>query len=565
MNKFYFMFITFFRRYILSNNLVIIAFLTFLWLLCTGYSCIRSDCHYYYLPIIKHFTNPSLYSNDLFVTSTYNMPFLFYKLIAIASKYVDLQILLFLVLVFSNFILLTSTFYLSNFLFKNRKVAFLSSYLMMFLQYGTLAFTYPQQVVHAMTFVTPMLFLCIILYLKNNTLLSFFLAGVLFNIHPISSLLLLIIFIFDLLIIKKGPASIILLISLFIFPAIPTLKQIYDTTILSSPAVNNMDWLRIVSIRSPHHLFPLQWNINVISAFILFLILFLISFFSKKNLRYSKSIRNFFLSLIMLSALGFIFSEIFPVTVFIQLTLFRSSVYFKFLAIPFIAKFLYDKSANNFPLRIIIGTLVLLSFIYPYFALDIFLIPIFFAMLIPSKWLLKHAFFISTASVFLITISLITTSPASIINNIDIYGKLDGQRSSRTIALKIKEIIPLSATLIIPPYENGLQTDSERSTVGNWKTGGLSIWNIPYSTKWWERMDILSGGKLRYCNSYDTCLTALKIGYDSLTEAQLLNIALKYQAYYIVTHNNKLNLPILTKNSDYTVYYVENLLIKEKI
>lgn len=508
--------------------LLILLLINFLWLLMNGYSCIRSDCHYYYLPIIKHLANPALYPNDPFLIHASIMPSVFYGLIALGSRYINIQYLMLFLLFISDFTLLYAVFKLSQFLFRNLTISFISVFLMILMPFGTLAYSYPQQVVHAMTFTTPFLLLSLVFYLENKKILSFLLAGIMFNFHPVSSLLLLSLLGMDLLFsFRKQLPNIFWYLLAFAIPAVPTFIQLLSTQLafLVKDSASS-SWLKIVTIRSPHHLFPFLWKASDILSFLIFLLFFLLTSRHIILKKKYQSVLRFFLAILLLCFLGIIFSEIIPLRPLIQLTPFRATVFFKFLALPFIARFLYYAASDlqkifslNLPLTKGLPT-ILLSF-----------------MILNIYSDFRHKNF----------------------PRIDFSGNLDIDRSGRNIALLVKKLTPSTAIIITPPYETGFRTDSERTIVGDWKSGGLSIWDVPYSIKWWSRMDDLSGGKLEKCSSYENCFSALKEGYDALSEDKLIELVKKYQASFFVSHNHSLNFPILAQNMDYVVYDLRNI------
>lgn len=495
-----------------------LLFLNSLWLLRDGYNCVRSDCHYYYLPIIQYFQKGIL-ANDIFIQFSTNKPFLFYQLVAIISRFLNLNLILFGIVFLSNFLYLYSLYKLSMLLFKNEIVAYLSVFLGMYVTSGTLAYDYPQFVAHAMTFMTPLLFLCIWLFFEGKTYLSFLLAGILTNFHPVSGVLTG--FLLGLLFLSnKNNLSLqkmSISLGLFLFPTLPIIINVYQTQIQNLDPTTVISWLAIVQIRSPHHLFPSLWPLTDYFIFGTYWFVVLVGFY--KAFHYLKKEHcNYYIFSIIGTLLFLTFAtvliEVFPIKPIIQLTPFRILVFLKYLSLPLIAYLIYSY---------IIGNKIFQT---------------------------KVLQFLTFLLIIQVLTSLFRNDPA----HLDIFGKTDLAGSKRQISRWISKNTPVSAVLITPPYETGFRTDTQRAIVGDWKSGGLAIWDIEYAQLWWQRITDLSNNQLIKCLDYAQCLENLQAGYESLNEMEIKNLSQKYAAEFFVSHNLKLTFPIVYQNKDYAVY-----------
>ena len=507
-------------RSILKSPELIILFLNFLWILRDGYNCIRSDCHYYYLPIIQFFQK-GIFANDIFIQFSTNKPFLFYQIVAIISRFLDLHLVLFGIVFLANFLYLYSLYRLAQLLFENETVSYLTVFLAMYVAAGTLAYDYPQLVAHAMTFVSPLLFLSLWLFFSEKIFYSFLLTGVLTNLHPVSGVLT--VFLLGLLYLSNRNnitfKTILLSSSMFLLAIFPTIINVFQTQFQNTDPTAISGWLAIVRLRSPHHLFPSLWPITdylIFGVYWLVVLLGLNTAFYKLK----KEQRNFYIYTIIGTLLFLILTtlliEIFKIKPVIQLTPFRILVFLKYLSLPLIAYLIYSYLIRS--------------------------------KIFQNKVLLYLTFLL----IIQVLTALLRNDPA----HIDVLGKTDLGNSKRQIAIWISKNTLPSSVLITPPYETGFRTDTQRAIVGDWKSGGLAIWDAEYAKLWWQRMTELSNGKLEKCSDYSQCLEDLRIGYNSLTDKEISNLSQKFAAGFFISHNLKLPFQIIYQNKDYAVYEV---------
>ena len=106
--------------------------------------------------------------------------------------------------------------------------------------------------------------------------------------------------------------------------------------------------------------------------------------------------------------------------------------------------------------------------------------------------------------------------------------------------------------VITPPDKTGFRVWSHRSPVVEWKDGALGVFSEKYVQEWENRIKDLHMNIQEDSNRID------KI-YDQLTESDLISIAQKYDAKYIIVRSPRpLSYPLLYQNSRYLLYHLTN-------
>lgn len=121
-------------------------------------------------------------------------------------------------------------------------------------------------------------------------------------------------------------------------PMIYTLLVSSGSGVLSRP---DPEWIKVLRLRSPHHIFPLSWSAFTYVKFLLFLFPGIVGMLaSKRDGRSSpllaKKIPGLIISIFLVCMAGFVFVELYPITFFLKAQLFRSSNIILLLFIPFI-------------------------------------------------------------------------------------------------------------------------------------------------------------------------------------------------------------------------------------
>ena len=97
---------------------------------------------------------------------------------------------------------------------------------------------------------------------------------------------------------------------------------------------------------------------------------------------------------------------------------------------------------------------------------------------------------------------------------------------------KVKDVTPVDAVVITPPYTGGIQVVAQRAEVVNWKCNPLVEVEL---IEWKKRLNDLAGGRDLRCSGWPDCASALAQGYERLKAADFRQLAGKYRAQYVVT------------------------------
>jgi uncharacterized protein DUF6798 len=105
----------------------------------------------------------------------------------------------------------------------------------------------------------------------------------------------------------------------------------------------------------------------------------------------------------------------------------------------------------------------------------------------------------------------------------------------------VRENTPRSAVVLTPPKEAGFRVFSERTVVGEWKDGTQQYFDDAFVGEWAARME------------------ALGDGYSSLSDEQLLALAARYGASYIVLPRlpPRRGLRLVHRNPSWAVYLAQ--------
>jgi len=564
--------------------------------------------HSIQIPFMKAYDNPSLYPNDLLLTQIPYYYTFFYYILALFIKYIEIETLFFVTFFISRFLMYFAIFILASHLFESEKTAYIST-LLFFLPQPMLACGLFDSYMLARGFVFPFLLFSILLFLKQKYVYAFLLTGIMFNLHGMSASLVLFMFMFYFLLNFKRVDKIDMLksISVFLLCAFPLLLWRFQMPSCSI-FYADPEWVNILRIRVPHHIFPLSWSIQRWFGFLLISVLMISSFKYKPRLRNHKTILTFSLAILIMCMLGIIFTELVPLAIVINVQLLRSTRFFTIFAIIYISNYLIALSDGDLTQKLI-STGIFTSL---FLGISKF-VGLFFLLLISlrvkeklprvRKLIIALSFigFVSVAliSIFpdivsfpslskILSVELITFGEFILIfiflfslalgrlkdlfepqalRKIVVFGFITILllmsatnvyiRSTRDqglqedwvdVQLWCKNNTPKDSFFIVPPYFMGFRVYSERSILGDWKDGGVSNFNPAFAIKWWERMRDLGYTQENY-KKYG------KKEYNSLTEFEFEKLAKKYNATHVIVEKPKeLNFTLSYENGYFRIY-----------
>jgi len=119
------------------------------------------------------------------------------------------------------------------------------------------------------------------------------------------------------------------------------------------------------------------------------------------------------------------------------------------------------------------------------------------------------------------------------------------------------------AVVLVPPYVSGgdfgseFRVEAQRSVVVTYAEGGEVGFNQQFAGAWFERMSALTNKTFSVLDPFENTRDSMKRGFDSLTDAQLSELAQHYRASYVLLEAPRhLEMPVSFRNSTFTLYRV---------
>ena len=113
----------------------------------------------------------------------------------------------------------------------------------------------------------------------------------------------------------------------------------------------------------------------------------------------------------------------------------------------------------------------------------------------------------------------------------------------------------IDSVFITPIYKEGFRIYSQRSIVFENKDGGPVMYDVEYAFKWWERINDFGYNNLKINLGMKNDLKRI---YGKLNTEDMIKLAKKYDAEYIVTENEHiLNLKKSYQNKHFKVFSIK--------
>lgn len=409
---------------------------------------------------------------------------------------VDIPIVFFGGYCVSIFLIFLGVYLFSRLLFDRREIAFLS---LLFLLFSPRAFAGARALDYMFLTrgaVLPILLISIHLFVSKKYCLSFICLGIGFLIHPMTSiyvaLMLTVASVIELkkIGVKKFLFSFVLLI-LFSSPMI-IWKLLYSPPSLSF-FYADPEWVRLLRLRSSHHLFPFSWRWEFFLKAGLLVALFFLALKYKPSEDYHRVVKHFVFAIFGMSVAGTIFSEIVPVAFVLNLQLLRSFVFFVYFVMVYFSNLVFKEieSGRGIVTPVALVVLGVAAFYggetyYGHFcAVAIGVVVVLgFYLIVRSKFGVSLPCFVFCLLVVVLVWSgygYIVRENSFSIHNAQERSWLDVQRWA-------KSNTNVGDVFIVPPYTEGFRVESERGIYGDWKDGTLMNFNPDFGREWFRRM-----------------------------------------------------------------------------
>lgn len=578
------------------------------------------DC--YYIPFILKAADPSLFANDLFVNSQSTFNSYYFVLVGWLSRYMDLGVLFAVLHGLIVYAAGLSFFALSMTLFKEKRAAYLSVFLLLIpksavsLALAGINIGFPEP----SAFVAPFLLLAILLFFKGAYRTASLLCGAMFYFQGMAALIVSVLFCFYFAArIRKLPPGIVAVSVLFLaLPVLPLAWKMLSAGFFEFSAPGGVArWLEILRLRSWFHLFPFSWGISDWFNYSgWFLWAFIVYRYAKPSPKQEMAI-DFIKAIFLLCAFSTVFTEFFPVPAVIKLVFWRSTIFFLFLLVIYIGHYLAEFQTRStaaallaacsvaaifFGLYKLIVCLALLhlaletragKYAARLFAgaglagLSVFLLGTLLQPESGLPLLQKLALFTDIGLKNLVIFSLLAFSAFScfrfleagrsrsaiaalafIAFSVVAVGRLWVEKDAaaekalngdwRAAQLWARENTAPGAVFITPAYLEGFRVYSRRSVVMELKDGAPALYSVPFAFKWWERLEDF-GYK---GGGEDGALgVEMKRLYGNYSENDIKNLSGKYKAsYFVAETGSRYKFRELYKNGHFSIYSTEGAL-----
>ncbi len=513
------------------------------------------------VPFLKSYIDGTLYPNDFLLAELPYFYTYFWPTLGLMIRYFELSIpiVFFVGYVASLYATFTFTYLIAIELFKSRTVAYLAMFFLLF-SVPTVGDTNTlESLFLTRTVVLPVLLFAIYAYLKERYYLSYFLQGVAFIIHPLSTVYVCaILFAASIGTIKHiGVGRLMLGLGILLMCASPVLiwKALYP-----APSLHLFEadprWLDLLRLRSAHHVFPFEWPLLHFVQAALFLVGFYFTWKHKPtNTRQHTVVVWGTICVVALALAGVIFTEIYPLSVAIQFQFFRSFPFIAYIAFIYYAHYFVKELASS-------KNWAMLAFV-----------TVCFAGLFIGEHIAKSA-----SAIFFILISLPVIyyfmyrqgrKEYAIIGLVAVLGifaaggyfmrggfSINNAHKSTWLNVQYwaRENTKKHDAFIVPPHLEGFRVESERTIYGDWKDGTQMFFNPSFGFEWIRRME-----KLGYTAGVD-----LVKSYENLNEAQFISVAQEAQyknnTVYMIMMKDRapLNFPVSYENEEFVVYKVSS-------
>lgn len=511
-----------------------------------------------HIPFLKAFADPSLYPNDPFVAMRHEHYSYFWLLFVPFYQMGILEPVLFITHIMATFFTFWMIYDLCEILFKNPMSSL----------FGTLAFVFPHLSFAGFpliefsllnrTFVMPFLLLAINLYLRGIRARSFFMLGILYNLHVLSVHFVLALFALDFVLEYKkvGWKKIINCLVVFVIAALPVLLwklQDSGTEIHLEP-----DWFNLISRTMMMHLFFITGNyytligsMSALSAYGLFLY----AYHAGAPRPHDHTVMIFMLATALVILVQVIVAAWLPISIILQLQIIRIGIIAVVFGYLYFADFLARKWQDGGLLKP--GDKVL--------TVSFFLSTLTFNTLIiifTRKWWAATPGRIKATGLTLAIAFVISLGAAIQIGmwdpGLNIYGR---QTPWRDVQEWARDNTPKDAIFITPMTKWWLneaewRVFSERQNISSLSEILEAAFEPEYMRHWQPRFEALAPGALaRFRGDYPENRKIVDELYNNLSTESLKETACKYGASYLVVQKPvSHNLPELYENSEYRIY-----------
>ncbi len=523
--------------------------------------------HWSTLPILNYYVNPDLYPTDYFqAVRPYYYTVLWWGLAGIStSTGIGVPILMFVgqcAAVLASFV---GLYYVAMVLFEDRRTALVALLLFLLATKGPLAGGCTLEgIFTTRSAALPFLLFAMGLFLKQKYVASYLLQGVAFLIHPLTAFYLIFLLGFGLLAAWRevGIRKMILCGGVLLAVSSPILiwKAMYSPDSLHAfhaPA----EWMRVHRLRSGPAVFPSMWPLDDYFRTALLGLVFVVGWKHRPVGHRHRTLVAATVGILVLFALGAVFSEVKPAPLLMQLQLLRSSLFLMLFAILYFAHLFVTELRRP-------------GSVYDKMLVAFASVGVLYGGMAGSWQIAALGFLVMAVALVLghgIGERPLQSGPLAVgtlglagVLSLGAFVQRGGlppiQDASEAAWLDVQEWArdhtDLADVFIVPPHLSGFRNQSQRGIYGSWKDGTMGFWDADFALEWLRRMEMLDVAKTK--RSYRAKIEA----YLALREADFQRVAADVAdqpggVYLVVTsRHDRLRFSQVYENERYCVYRI---------
>lgn len=544
------------RSYIYRHGLF---FLTTLFVICAyGYYFGTFD-QASHIPFLKKSIDPSLFFHDHFFDLRNSHYSYFWLLFIPFYKAGILEISMFIVHILATYLTFWALWNLGKTLFKNALTSVLVIVSSALPHIGFSGFPLFEFSMLNRTVALPFEIIAINYYLKKNYFVSFFLLGILYNLHALSIHFIVAMIAVDAILSFKSQRGkflgVLKAVPIFIICALPVLIWKTGHTGASLTFNSNTEWYSILNNALFYHLFnfvsisvPIVTLLAVggVSAVVIF-------FYTNKECKgdIHTTIKHFIYASLLILLSQFIATYFYPSTVIIQSQVMRIGIFISLFAYLYLAHYVSLWIHRSSLVFVFLATTLVFSFSPLFSLISLFLIK---RITSTKKMIIGSLVYIGVFLYILVSLLLLNLARP----RISIWPE---KTPFYDVQLWAKNNTPKDAIFITPPskwwlYDVEWRVISERSTVSTLSELLEAAFDPSYIHYWKPRFeDIAPRALVQFKGDYLVNFKIANNAFYTNTSERFLYLAKKYNASYLVVEKKyEYNLPIVYKNEAYSVY-----------
>lgn len=515
-----------------------------------------------HIPFLKKNADPLLFPNDRFFDLR-NEHFSYFWLFFIPLyKLHILEISMFFIYFITTYLTFWSIWNLAITLFKKPLSSLLCLLALSFPHFGFSAFPLFEFSLLNRTFTLPFELIALNWFLQKKYIRSFFLLGLLYNLHVISVNFFLAMMLFDMFmrVGQNGIKRIFISLAVFLMGAFPVLLWKIKSGQTSS-FTPQWKWFKLLDNAFFNHLFhfftfsnPYTLPLTLGGIASLYLLLN-ISKKYKNDLHLS--IFHFTVAGIGVLLIQAAATNIYPISLIIQFQIMRVGVVlmlFSYLYLSdFVAQLIVEDKNHH------------ISFVW-LIALTLSFTPLLFLIIYLMRRFIRsstQALSLALFMVFIFIAALIVSYRLDLWKpGIHIF---PAHTSFYEVQEWAKNNTPTNTVFITPPYkwsfyETEWRVGSQRSTVSTFSELLEAAFDPTYVSYWKKRFnDVAPGSISQFKGDYLKNLIIIKNAYNSLSRNDLIRVGNTYRASYVVIEKpHALTFPVIYENKDFYVYKLPN-------